>query len=248
MSDTAVRQPPAPTRSGDSLFARLAGVVLSPRETFERIVARPRWFGALAAVVLISAAGAFVLLSTETGQVAILDQQVRQIESFGGTVSDQQYAQMERNLPFMRFIVAGSHLVFGPLMTLAVAAVLFGVFTAGLGGNASFRDVMAVVAHSGAISLLHQLFLLPLNYVRGSMSSATNLGVFVQSVLDETSVVARVLGAIDLFIIWWLIVLAIGLAVLYRRRTAPIAAGLLSVYGVIALAIGLFMSFSSGGA
>jgi len=37
-------------------------------------------------------------------------------------------------------------------------------------------------------------------------------------------------------------VLAIGLAVLYRRRTQPIAITLLSVYGLIAIAIAFFRS------
>ena len=40
---------------------------------------------------------------------------------------------------------------------------------------------------------------------------------------------------IDLFIVWWVIVLAIGLGVLYRRRTQPIAITLFGVYTVIAL-------------
>ena len=37
---------------------------------------------------------------------------------------------------------------------------------------------------------------------------------------------------IDLFLIWWLLVLAIGLAVLYRRKTQPIALALYGVYAV----------------
>ena len=40
---------------------------------------------------------------------------------------------------------------------------------------------------------------------------------------------------IDLFLIWWVIVLAIGVSVLYRRPTRPIALGFLCVYVVIAL-------------
>ena len=53
--------------------------------------------------------------------------------------------------------------------------------------------------------------------------------------LDETRFSARLLGSIDLFCIWWMVSLAIGLGVLYKRRTAPIATTLLVVYAVIAL-------------
>ena len=52
---------------------------------------------------------------------------------------------------------------------------------------------------------------------------------------DDTSFIGKLVGMIDLFIIWWLIVLAIGLAVLYRRRTQPIAMTLFGIYAVIAV-------------
>ena len=86
---------------------------------------------------------------------------------------------------------------------------------------------------------LQQLFGLPLAYARGTLSGATNLGVFA-SFLDEQSFAARALGSIDLFILWWAISAAIGLGVLYRKPTTPIATTLISVYvaiGIIVAAI-----------
>jgi hypothetical protein len=46
--------------------------------------------------------------------------------------------------------------------------------------------------------------------------------------------------------VWWLFVLAVGLAVLYRRRTQPIAFGLFGVYAVIALGVAAVMSRLGG--
>jgi len=108
------------------------------------------------------------------------------------------------------------------------------VFNALLGGDASYKQVLAINAHAGAVSLVQTLFVVPLNYFRESLSSATNLGVFVQF-LDDTNYVARVLGWFDLFIIWNLIVTAIGLSVLYKRKTAPIFWSFMAIYAVIAL-------------
>jgi hypothetical protein len=51
---------------------------------------------------------------------------------------------------------------------------------------------------------------------------------------------------IDLFLIWQLFVLAIGLGVLYRRRTQPIAIALFVVYAVIATGIAAIMSRFGG--
>ena len=60
--------------------------------------------------------------------------------------------------------------------------------------------------------------------------------------LPEKSFVANFLSAIDVFAVWWVLVLAMGLAVLYRRRTQPIAITLFLLYGVIAIAIAAFKS------
>ena len=57
---------------------------------------------------------------------------------------------------------------------------------------------------------------------------------------------ARLLGSIDLFLIWWIVSLAIGLGVLYKRRTAPIATGFLVVYGAIALTIAAVKTVLAG--
>jgi hypothetical protein len=238
---------PAVPTGPDNLVSRLAGVIFSPRATFDRIVARPRWFAALALLTLVTAGLTFGFLSTEVGQTAMLDQQVRQTEAFGGQITEQQYTQMERMQPMMRYFVAGSQLVMIPVITMVLSGILLGVFNAILGGSASFKQTAAVVTHAGAVSLLQQLFVAPLNYARESMASATNLGVFVPF-LDESNIVARFLGAIDLFLVWWLLVLAMGLAVLHRRRTAPIFWSFIGIYVVIALVIALVMSGASGGA
>jgi hypothetical protein len=79
------------------------------------------------------------------------------------------------------------------------------------------------------------------------MSSATNLAVFVPF-LDEGHIVARFLGVIDLFIVWWLLVMAIGLGVLYRRKTSPIFWSFIGIYVIIAVVVALVMWSASGGA
>jgi hypothetical protein len=244
---TATSAAPAETGAAGSLPARLIGVLFSPQATFQRIVAAPRWVGALATVTLVTCALTFGMLSTQRGQSAMLDQQVRQTEAFGQTVNEEQYSRMEQMLPMMRYFVTGSQLVMIPVITMVVVGILFAVFNALLGGSATFKQVAAVVTHSGAVTLVQQLFIAPLNYARESMSSATNLAVFVPF-LDEGHIVARFLGVIDLFIVWWLLVMAIGLGVLYRRRTAPIFWSFIGIYVIIALVVAVVMWSASRGA
>jgi hypothetical protein len=244
MTDVPAAQRPQAARK--SLVARLIGVILSPADTFRSIVAHPTWLGALVTVVLVIAGGNFALLSTETGQQALLDQQIRTSEAWGQTVNAAQHEKMEQALPMMRYVTLGSTVVIAPVITFALAGILLGVFNAGLGGDATYKQVLAVVAHAGAVSILATLFTLPLNYARESLSSPTNLAVFAPF-LDEGSLAARFLGMIDLFLVWWVVVLAIGLAVLYKRQTARVAYSLLGAYVGIAAIIAVIMRAFAGG-
>jgi len=122
------------------------------------------------------------------------------------------------------------------VMALVGAGIMFAVVNALLGGDAPFKQVMAVVTRAGFVPALTQFFVLPLDYVRESLTSPTSLSVFLPF-LEETSFSARFLGAIDLTLLWWMMNLAIGLGVLYKRRTGPIAMGMFMVYVVIALTI-----------
>jgi hypothetical protein len=233
-----VAPPLTATAAPKGLPARIIGVLVAPRATYADVAARPRWLGVLAVVLLVMATGSVIFFSTTVGKEALLDQQVSTLEGFGVKLPPDVYQRMEENLsrPTTPYITAASQIIFIPVVALIIAGIAMGVFTAVLGGDARFKQVFSVVAHAGVVSAAQQLFVLPLDYARGSLSSPTNLAVFLPF-LDEKTFPARLLGSIDLFLIWWLVNLAIGLGVLYKRRTGPIAVGFLSIYLVIALII-----------
>jgi hypothetical protein len=216
--------------------ARIVGVLTSPRATYADVAARPRWLGVMGFVLLISMAGAFTLFSTAVGQRALLDQQVRSMESFGVKMTDAMYQRMQEGIGRAPYFAAVSQLVTLPLVSAILAGIFLGIFNAVMGGNAAFKQVFAVVVHSGVVIAVQQFFVLPLDYFRESLSSPTNLAVFVP-MLDENTFVVRALGAIDLFLIWWMVNLSIGLAVLYSRRTGPIATTMIAIYITLALVI-----------
>jgi len=228
-----------------SLAARILGVLFSPRATYAEVAASPRWFGVFLTVFLVTSAAATAFVATEVGRTAVVDQQIAQSEAYGRTVSQVQVDALER--------MSANYVYFAPVFqffgqtiaTLLVAGLAFAVFTALLGGDATFKQVFAIVAHSGVVLAALSLFTTPLAYARESVSGATNLAVFLPF-LDERSFAARMLGAIDLIYIWWMISLAIGLGVLYRKRTAPIATSLLAIYAAIGLIIAAIKTVMSG--
>ena len=241
MSEPVIERPAAP-----SLISRIIGVITAPRSTFEAIVAAPRVGGALALVALIGAVAIGGFLSTEVGQQAWLDQSVEQAEAWTGQpMSDEAYSGQQRMAEYAGIMGAVQMIVSIPLMALIMGGVLYAIFNALMGGAATFKQVMAVVAHSQIISALAFLVSTPINFLKGSMTGATNLSVLFP-MLDESSFLARLLGMVDLFALWWLAVLSIGLAVLYRRKTSSVAMVLFGIYAVIALGVASFLSSRSG--
>lgn len=233
------------TPASSNVFARFVGVITAPRRTFEGVAAVPKWFGILALTTVIMGVFAALPMTNAAGRQAALDKQVQSMESFGVHVDDAMYEKLEGRAGSMPYTTGLSFLVLGPLMAVIFAGILFAVFNAGMGGEASFKQVFAVVAHAGAVSALSLAFSGVVNYFRHEMGSVANLGALLPMVSDK-SFVGQLLGMVDVFTIWWVVVLAIGLAVLYRRRTQPIAVSLLGLYGVIAIVVALIKSRAGG--
>jgi hypothetical protein len=190
---------------------------------------------------VIIAVGAALPMTTEAGKQAALDQQVSSMESFGMEVTDEMYEQLRGRTQYAAYTTGGSVLFGSLIMALILAAILWAIFNAAMGGDATYKQILAILVHAGVITALGQLFTAPINYVRGAVTSATSLGALLP-MFDEQSFIGKLAGMLDIFVIWWLIVLAIGLAVLYRRKTQPIAITLFGIYAVIIVAIAAFTS------
>ena len=93
--------------------------------------------------------------------------------------------------------------------------------------------------------MLQQLFTVPLNYTRGVMSNPTTVAAFFP-MLETGTFAQRLLSLIDLFIVWQFMVLAIGVGVLYRRRTGPIATTFYTLYALIAVGTAFALSRIGG--
>jgi hypothetical protein len=105
--------------------------------------------------------------------------------------------------------------------------------------------VFAVVAHAGVILTLRQVIAAPVVYARETLASPTTFNLFFAT-LDETSPPARFFGVVDLFVIWWIVVLAIGISVLWRKPAHWLALSLMGAYVVLAAILTLAMTLTGG--
>jgi len=238
VTDTTTAQP----TSQPGLLARMIGVLTSPRQTFAAVAVRPRWLGVMAITLTVAAACQYLIMSSPDMQEALIAQATR-----NPNMSDAQVAATESFIPRLPAIFAVAVLFLGPLISVIVSAILLMIFSTLMGGAATFKQVYAVVAHAGVVSMLAGVLSAGLITIgappTGPNPPGANLGIFVP-MLDETSFVTQFLSAIDLVLVWWIVTLSIGLAVLYKRRTGGIAFTLFCLYVLFALVIGYARSGS----
>jgi hypothetical protein len=177
-------------------------------------------------------------VATERGQQAYVDFQLQQQEkaykTFNITPSQEQLdrsaVQTQKMAPFQKYLVFVQYFIGLPIIILIASGIYFIAFNVVMGGSASYRQVMAVVAHSSVIGGLGFLFAMAIAFGKGAMStSPANLGLLLP-MLPEGSFLGSFFGAIDLFRLWEVAVTAIGLGVLYKRSGRNIAITLMAIW------------------
>ncbi len=233
-------------------------MVRSPRATLTSAIARPRSLDLAILVLVISAVCSVGFLLTRVGQLAALDQQVRQLESLGTVVTDDMYERLRRLVPYRPVMSAAMILVGWPILWLIAAGILSTVgdrFAHRLPRRSdepqearrrtTFAQVLTIVVHASAIFAVRALIAAPANYARESLGGATSLSMVMPS-FSESTFPARLLGAIDIFVLWWVVLVALGLSILYQTRTLPIVRWLFAAYAAMAVAIALTQALRGG--
>jgi hypothetical protein len=230
-------------------MSRLIAMLRSPRRTLAAAIEQPQslWLGVL--IVLVAAACSVAFLLTRVGRLAALDQQVRQLESVGVLVNDQVYASLRNWQRYTPLASAAAILLGWPLMWAAGAAIVRTVGMARLKSDAStaptFAQVFTVLVHASSVFAVRAVVATPINYVRESLGGATSLAMFVPGLGDATFA-ARLFGAIDIFIVWWVVLVAMGLGMLYQQRAVPIARWLFGMYATGAAVLAFTQALRGG--
>jgi len=217
-------------------------MVTSPKATYQNVVAAPRPFGILFVCALLIGIGSTIPQMTEAARVQGLEMQIRGMERFGVTVTPevQQRMEVQSHSKVAKLAGALAPLIMFPILALLLTAIFWAGFNGILGGTATFKQVLAVTSHSYVITALGVLASVPvlLYQYKLAMGGPFNLGALVP-MLDESSTMYRFLSAVSIFSLWAWFNVAIGLAVLYRRKTRNIAIVL------IALSLGLAFAMTS---
>ena len=235
------RREPQPVQSEEapqmSIMQKAWGIFFEPSKTFAALNRTPSWlFPVIVLIVIVMISS--VLQTPFRVQEARdqIDQNPRlsaqQKEEFIDRMEEQQAK------PVMKLI----SYVIGPLVAIfAIVFIVAGVLYFGgnvlLGGETVFKKVLSIYCWSSLVAVPAFIVKMPLMMVKKTAHIHTSLAAIMPSGSDE-SLIFKILSHTDIFTIWeiWLIVL--GLAIIYKfstKKTATMVVGLYIVYVIIAV-------------
>lgn len=235
---TLPSNPPATRLPG-----RLVGTLTAPRRTMT--LAAGLGGGSVlvtwVAVLVIAFGPGAWFLTTPVGRQALVDERVRVSEALGAVVDDGAYAALQAHPPISAYFTSGGRFLLAPVVPLLVGAGLW--LWARLrrdGRRVTFLAALSVSVHASVPLALQQLLALPFHVVRESLASPFNMAALLP-LFDEGSPPARFLGTIELFGLWWVLLLALGASALSgrpaRRVLGPFVAAYVGAAAVIAGAV-----------
>ena len=234
---TAAASPP---HDRPTITARVLGVLRRPRATLAAVAAAPSWAGILTLSTAAAAAASAGFYSTGVGRQALVDRWERTAAAFGRELDDAAYADLLALADYGALYGAASAVASVALLTVGVAMVAF-VALRRRDGVPTFRQVLAVTSHASVILVLRLVIAAPVGYAREAAAGATSIGVWMP-IFNETSIVSRFVGVLDVAVLWWAVVSAIGIAMLYGRPSRSVAVAFVGAYVAVALVVGAIMS------
>lgn len=220
-----------PQAAPGSFVRRVADTFLSPIALFSRFGARPPWVDVTVLSVVIMAAA--IAMVPESVFLETMREAVRQQ---GGQVTPamEQMAGMQRIFGIVATVVM-------PWIVLAVSAGLLTlIFSVMMGGRATFRQHVSVMAHAGLIGAVGLWARLPVILQKQDMQAGISLAALAPSA-EPGSFTYKFLNAWDVFTIWQYVVIAFGVSVLGRKTgTGTALAVILGLYALVMAGIASF--------
>lgn len=221
---------------------RVLGVLLHPRSTMVEVVRHPAFLTTWVVVLLTVAVCGGLLLSTDVGRQALVDERVRVTEAVGGRVDDAQYSRLQADPPVSIYLTSGGRLLLTPPFTLIVAGglVLLARFD---GTRLGFVTALAIAVHATVVLAVQQVVATPIHYVTESLTSPTTLAGVLR-IFDEGTLGARLFGTIDVFGLWWMWLLSLGLSAAAGAPARRYFVRLAAVYVAVAVIVAAVFAMS----
>ncbi len=237
-----VQTPTAETNSM-SPWSMLVNVLFSPTKVFQVVREKPAWVIPFVVILLIFTATAWIItpMAMKHGHEIMMQ---------SDRYTPEEKAQAEQNYEigqkFGRIIGVITAPIMWGIIIVICAGLLILMGNVLLGGAARFAQILTIVCLSFMTWVISTIVKLPLMLAKDSIDIRTSLALMLPSDLKtlESPLYSFLNTYTDVFIIWQIILLIIGVKVLYNFQTGRAAMAVLIPVAVLALiSTGLSMAF-----
>lgn len=237
MSDFPISESPVvenpqavPEVEAGPLGKRIVDTFFSPIALFRRFGPRAPWVDVLVISIVLTAV--LALLVPREILVAQIEAAMSRQQQAGGPAPS-----MDTMVMIGRVTGVVGQLVMGPLIALAVAGLAMLLFGVLMGGGASFRQHLAVVAHAGLVTPLGVAVTLLFVVLGNNPTAQLSLALLVPG-LEADTFAFRLLNALNVFYLWWAALIGVGAAAVNRRVSTATGVGVVfALYLAIAVLI-----------
>lgn len=238
--------PPSETGEPLSTTDAMAGVITSPAETFEAVADTPGkkyWVIPIIIVAIVGLVCSYLFMQdTELINKTMDKQKAKMMERFDKNIKEGKMTQEDadkaaehmnpKSATFKMFGYGGA--LIGTFLILFVLALVYFIILKIMKADVSFGSILNVVGLAMLITAIGNIIGVVLSILKGEPTSAG-----LSLILSEDSVGEKMytfLTKIDLFSIWFYIVVAIGLSKVSRTSFANalgVVIGVFLVYAVV---------------
>lgn len=228
--------PEAPSKNS---FARIAGVLFAPAETFRDIARRPDVIVPLLVLVAIMYAG-IALTANRIDWDAAVDQQVEMIKKRQPNLAEEdirRQAEMGRAVGKVGIWIAPPLMIAGYAIVAGVLLLACRLF----GGEGNYKQAFSATLYAWMPVMLASIIGTIVVLAKGGLIDPVEMQTLVKSNpgflvdMTEQPVLFSALSSLDLFGLWRLVLLIFGFAALSRLSRGKTAAIVISLWLVMVM-------------
>ena len=221
-----------------SILSNIINIYIAPGKVFEA-VKEYNWKNAFIPFVIIAVLGlisywAIEDLANDYGY----QKAVSTIENMDRLTDEQkidQIAKIEERIDGPQITSWISSALGGPITVFFMTLIALLVGNTFMGGTAKYGQLLNITAWAYMVNILENIVKIPLMLNKWTLEVYTGLGVL--GIGEQGSFINSLLAGMDIFAIWRIILMAIGMGIIYNKKTKPYLIALL-IFWVILIAIG----------
>lgn len=230
-----------------SILSNIINTYLAPSKVFEAVKDFD-FKKALIPLLILAVLGVISFwaiqdLATEVGY----DAAVERIENSSRIADDQKeefIARMDEPNAVVQIVGWFSAAFGGPITVFLMALIALLIGNTFMGGSAKYGQLLNITAWASMVNILEAIVKIPLMLKKWTLEVYTGLGVL--GIGEEGSFINSLFAGIDIFAIWRIVLIGIGMGIIYNKKTRPYIVAMLIAWFVLRL-IGAGFSSVIGG-